>query len=127
MQNQLQKKITRMRYAVLIAMGMLILAEFAFILNQLLDMFWAAIGAGLILAVRLGFYFYQDKKSWQQKVLLAVSVLGILVPVVYFIYQLIFVDSSPLWTALFLSVSFLLPVIFLYYVYSGLKQISEMN
>lgn len=116
MQEDIVRKLVRIKTLLTVAISILILAEFSFILFQVFDFLWAVIGAVLVLLVRLGFYIFHDNKSWQQKTLLALAIIGVFGPVIYYIYKILFVDHSSLWLMIFLTASFLLPVFIMFYV-----------
>ncbi len=116
MQEDMVKKLVRIKTLLMGAMFILVMAEFCFLLYLVFDFIWAAIGAVIVLLIRIGFYLFQDNNGWQQKLLLALAVIGVLGPIFYYIYKVIFVDSSSFWLMLFLTVSFLLPVAIMYYI-----------
>ncbi|MCY4045828.1 MAG: hypothetical protein OXE99_12190 [Cellvibrionales bacterium] len=116
MQEDIVKRLVRAKTLLTVAIFILVLAEFSFILFQVFDFLWAAIGAVIVLLLRLGFYIFKDKNGWEQKLLLGLAIIGVFGPVIYYIYKILFVDHSSLWLMIFLTASFLLPVAIMFYV-----------
>ncbi len=124
MQEELVKKLVRIKTLLMVAMFLLVLAELSFILSQVFNYILAIIGAVLVLAIRIAFYIFRDNNAGlQQKILLVVAIIGVFGPIIYYIYKGIFVDPSSFWIMLFLSVSFLTPVAIMYYINTMLTKL----
>lgn len=118
------KNIQRILY---LSLGLLMLAEIAWLLNNFINYLFVVVIAAIFFAVHWFTRKNSKMKKWRKYLSLAIPVITVLAPLLYILY-ILFSESSAFWLYVAMFIGFIMPLLLMMYaIYSLQKMITSLQ
>ena len=110
-----------------LAILLLLIAEFSYLLSSMFDYIWGIVGAAAVLLLRFGLYKFSKQTGWMHIALMIIPGLMILGPLAFVFIDLFRGTGLLALLDLFLVCAFVLPILIMAYASRSLAQIQQRN